>query len=160
MADLRAAFEEAGYAEVATYVQSGNVIFSSTTGSPSAVADRLEPLLSARFGFDLDIAVRTAAQLAAIARDNPLVRPGGDRASLHVAFLRSRPKAAAVRALSETDFGRDELVVKGSDIYLRYLDGVARSKMNTAVFERALGTPATVRTWKVVTRLNELARRP
>jgi uncharacterized protein (DUF1697 family) len=67
-----------------------------------------------------------------------------------------RPTAAAKHALAGRTFGDDEFVVRGGEIYLRNPHGVAGSKMNTAVFERELGTPGTVRTWKVVTRLDEL----
>jgi uncharacterized protein (DUF1697 family) len=101
--------------------------------------------------------VRTTGQLAKVTKSNPLLKRGGDTAGLHVAFLKSRPSAAAARTLAGYEFGRDEFVLRGAELYLRYPDGVARSKMSPPLFERALGTPATVRSWKVVAKVAELS---
>ena len=158
MAELRAALTNAGFVDVATHLQSGNVVLRTTKRSPTAVADQIEGLVAAEFGVNADVMVRSADQLAKIIRANPLARGRSGPETLHVAFLKSRPVAAATRGLADRTFGDDEFVIHGTEIYLRYPNGVARSKMNPALFEGALGTPGTVRTWKVVTRLNELAR--
>ena len=157
MGDLRVALTDAGFTEVTTHLQSGNVVFGSTKRSPTAVASAVERLVSAEFGVDVDVMARTAGALAKIAATNPLAPRRADSVGLHVAFLRARPGAAAKRAFSGRTFGDDEFVIRDTEVYLRYAHGVAASKMNTALFEGGLGTPATVRTWKVVTRLNELA---
>jgi uncharacterized protein (DUF1697 family) len=157
MADLRATLTEAGYSDVTTHLQSGNVVFASRARKPSAVADAVEALVQRDFGIDVDVMVRTGAELAKIADTNPLLRRRGGAANLYVAFLKSRPTAAATRALGGYDFGREEFALRGTELYLRYPDGVANSKMSTPLFERTLGTPGTVRTWKVVTRLVELS---
>jgi uncharacterized protein (DUF1697 family) len=157
MAELRATLTDAGFGDVATHLQSGNVVLRSARRSPTAVEKRIEELVGAQFGVDADVMVRSADQLAKIVRGNPMARGHAGPEKLHVAFLKSRPAPAATRALTGRSFGDDEFVVRGTEIYLRYPNGIAGSKMNTALFEGALGTPGTVRTWKVVTRLNELA---
>jgi uncharacterized protein (DUF1697 family) len=102
--------------------------------------------------------VRTAAELTKITRANPWQRSRAGPAAVHVAFLASKPPAAGVRTLAGTDFGRDEFVLRGTEIYLRYATGATQgSKMSAGYFERALGVRATQRTWKVVTKLQELA---
>ena len=158
MAELRAALTNAGFGDVVTHLQSGNVVLRSAKRSPKAVADQIEEMVAAEFGVHAEVMVRTADQLAKIVRANPLARERIGPETLHVAFLKSRPVAAATRGLAGQTFGDDEFVIRGTEIYLRYPNGVAGSKMNTALFEGALGTPGTVRTWKVVTRLNDLAR--
>jgi len=157
MGDLRVALADAGFTDVATHLQSGNVILGSTKRSPTAVATAVERLVSAEFGVDIDVVARTAGELAKIAAKNPLVSRPKDSAGLHVAFLKARPGAAARRAFSGRTFGDDEFVIRDTEVYLRYPHGVAASTMNPALIESGLGTPATVRTWKVVTRLDELA---
>ena len=157
MGDLRVALADAGFTDVATYLQSGNVVLRSTKRSPAAVATGVERLVSAEFGVDIDVMARTAAQLAKIAAKNPLAPRPADSAGLHVAFLKARPGAAAKRAFSGRTFGDDEFVIRDTEVYLRFPNGVAASNMNTALFQGGLGAPATVRTWKVVTRLDELA---
>jgi uncharacterized protein (DUF1697 family) len=157
MGNLRVALTDAGFTDVATHLQSGNVVLGSTKRSPSAVATAVQQLVSAEFAVDIDVMVRTAGDLAKIAAKHPLAPRRADSGALHVAFLKARPGAAARRDFSGRTFGDDEFVIQDTEVYLRYPNGVAASKMNTALFEGGLGTPATVRTWKVVTRLNELA---
>jgi uncharacterized protein (DUF1697 family) len=157
MAGLRSVLTDAGFDNVTTHLQSGNVVLRSSKRSGTAVAKEIEQLVGSEFAVNADVMVRTEPELAKIVKGNPLARGGTGPEKLHVAFLKGRPKAAATLALAGSTFGDDEFVVRGTEIYLRYPNGVAGSKMNTAVFERALGTPGTVRTWKVVTRLNELA---
>jgi uncharacterized protein (DUF1697 family) len=156
MAGLRSALTDVGFGDVTTHLQSGNVIVRSSKRSPTAVAAHIEDLVSAEFGVEADVMVRTADQLAKIVRANPLARGRAGPENLHVAFLKRRP-TTATRQLAGRTFGDDEFVIRGTEIYLRYPNGVAGSTMNTAVFEKALGTSGTVRTWKVVTRLDELA---
>jgi uncharacterized protein (DUF1697 family) len=157
MGDLRVALTDAGFTDVATHLQSGNVVLGSTKRSPSAVATAVQQLVSAEFAVDIDVMVRTAGDLAKIAAKHPLAPRHADAGALHVAFLKARPGTAARRAFSGRTFGDDEFVIRDTEVYLRYPHGVAASKMNTALFEGGLGTPATVRTWKVVTRLDEIA---
>jgi uncharacterized protein (DUF1697 family) len=158
MADLRAALDEAGYGEVTTHLQSGNVVLSARERSADAAGRALEDVLRERMDLDIDVIVRTAAQLEQALGANPLHGRGVDTKTLHVGFLKSKPKAAAARALDGADFGRDEFALVGRELYLRYPDGQGRSKMSGAFFERALATPMTVRNWAVVTKLAELAR--
>lgn len=156
MGDLRLALTDVGFTDVVTHLQSGNVVLGSTKRSPAAVATSVERLVAREFGVDTDIVVRTAGEFAKVASKHPLARRGKDSAVLHVAFLKTRPPTAAKRAFAERTFGADEFVIRNTEVYLRYPQGVAASKMNAALFQGGLGTPATVRTWKVVTRLNEL----
>ena len=158
MAELRALLSDAGYTEVSTHLQSGNVVLSTRSRSSGAVERALEELLTGAFGFEVAVMVRTSGQLAKVTENNPLLRRGGDTTGLHVAFLKQRPSAAAARALAGLERGRDELALRGEELYLRYPDGVARSKMSPPLFERTLGVPATVRTWKVVAKVAELSR--
>ena len=157
MADLRRVLTDAGFSHVTTHLQSGNVVLKSAKRSSTAVAREIEQRVQAKFGVDTDVMARTASELAKIVSGNPLARGRTGAGALHVAFLKSPPTTAARRALSGRTFGDDEFVIRGREIFLRYPHGVAGSKMNTALFEGALGTPGTVRTWKVVTCLNDLA---
>jgi uncharacterized protein (DUF1697 family) len=157
MAGLRVALSDAGFSDVTTHLQSGNVVLVTPKRSPKAVAAAVEHVVRAEFGVEIDVMVRTGGELAKIATANPLARRDVDHGTLHVAFLKTRPAAAALRAFAGRKFGDDEFVIRGAEVYLRYTHGVAGSKMNTAMFEGGLGTSATVRTWKVVSRVNELA---
>lgn len=157
MADVRAALAEAGYADVTTHLQSGNVVLDTRERRPDAVERSIEKALRRGLDLEIDVVVRSASALAKVAAANPFLDRGADPATLHVAFLKSKPAAAGARALREADFGRDEFVLRGAELYLRYPEGLGRSKMTPAFFERTLRTPATVRNWNVVNKLVELA---
>jgi uncharacterized protein (DUF1697 family) len=156
MADLRAVLTEAGHTDVTTHLQSGNVILETRERSPDTVARSIEETLGTGLDLDIDVIVRKASDLTKVAKNNPFLGRGADPATLYVAFLKSKPAAAAARALKDADFGRDEFVLRGAELYLRYPGGYGRSKMTGATFERVLRTPVTVRNWKVVTKLVEL----
>src|SRR5690348_15208602 len=97
MAELRACIESAGFTDVATYIQSGNVVFGAPAGgSAAALTGTLEPLLSQRFGFALTVVVRSRAQMRAVVAAAP-DGFGGDLHRCDVIFLKRplRPAEAA-----------------------------------------------------------------
>jgi uncharacterized protein (DUF1697 family) len=159
MADLRAALATAGYPDVATHVQSGNLLVTTRVGAARLSRD-VETALRAQLGLDIDAIVRTAAQLRAVLAANPFLAEGLPTPALHVGYAKRKPARAAATALAERDFGRDRAVVSGADVYLCYPDGQGRSKMTGATLEKILGVPITVRNWNVTTALAERAAAP
>ena len=154
MAALRELVEELGGVDVTTYVQSGNVVFRSPERSAAKVERGLEKRISADFGLDVKVLVRTGRELAKIVAGNPFDEAPDD---VHVAFLGEKPSAARVREL-DPEFGLpDEFHVAGREVYARYPKGYGRTKINNAWFEKQLGVAATTRNWRTVTKLAELA---
>lgn len=153
MADLRAAVHDAGFPDAITYLQSGNLVLTSP-GPAATIAGAVERAIASALGFSTHAMVRAAPQMQAIASPPPTIDP--DPVGLAVAFCKSRPTAAARDALAARDFGRDHATPHGTECYLRYPDGMGRSKMTGAVLERVLGVPVTVRNWKVTRALAEL----
>ncbi|MDA0365926.1 MAG: DUF1697 domain-containing protein [Chloroflexi bacterium] len=144
MADLRELCEALGFERVATYIQSGNVVFASDA-TPDAVQRRIEAAIAERFGFPVDVAVRTHAELAAVAADHPLAPPGPNEAFLHVFFLGGDPDPERVTALDPGRFAPDEMLLRGRELYVHYANGAGRSKL---AFD--FGVPATARNWRTV----------
>jgi uncharacterized protein (DUF1697 family) len=157
MADVRAAAVDAGCHDVSSYLQSGNLVFETRTLTSTSVGSALEKVFAKGLQLDIDVIVRSASELARIAAKNPLFDPELDPKLMHVAFLKHKPTAAAARSVKDAAFGRDEFVLLGAELFLRYPEGSGRSKMSAAFFEKKLGTPATARNWRVVTALAELA---
>ena len=156
MADLRRSLESAGYPDVETYVQSGNLLVSTRVGAARLAAD-VEAALSADLGLEVDAIVRTGAQLRTVVSKNPFLPEGTPTTALHVGYCKSKPSTAAVRALADRDFGRDRAKVAGAEVYLCYPDEQGRSKMSGAALEKVLGVAITVRNWNVTTALAERA---
>lgn len=153
MPDLRRVFEQAGCTDVASYIQSGNVVFSAD-GERNELARRLEDAVARELGVESTIVLRRAAELAKLVRAQPF---GNDTSKTHVVFLAKRPSAAAVRALRAEDVTPDEAHVAGSDLVVHLPNGVQGARLTGALVERRLGVPGTMRTWRTVERLAELA---
>jgi uncharacterized protein (DUF1697 family) len=148
MADLRALFERVGAEDVATYVQSGNVVFASA--EPQAgLARTIERRIAADLGLEIAVQLRTRAQLAKAVRENPYA--GHELAALHVTFLAERPERGRVRALDPSRSEPDEFHVAGREVYLYCPNGYGVSKLSNAWFEKQLDVAATTRNWRTVT---------
>jgi uncharacterized protein (DUF1697 family) len=156
MPDLRALFAALGAEDVATYVQSGNVIFKSADG-PGELTDAIEKRIRRDLGLDVTILLRTRPQLAKVLARNQFADEGKEQAKLHVTFLAEKPDYARVRALDPERAEPDEFRVVGQEIYLHCPNGYGRSKLTNAYFEKRLGVAATTRNWKTVRKLAELA---
>ena len=74
-----------------------------------------------------------------------------------MAFLAAKPERKAVAALESLDIAPEGVEVVGSDVFLHYPNGLGRAKLTGALLERRLGVPGTVRNWRTVTRLAEMA---
>jgi uncharacterized protein (DUF1697 family) len=159
MKQLAALFEGLGYDDVVTYIQSGNVVFSTGSRSANAVARAIEAGIERELGIDVSTLVRSKAELARILRTNPFLRTKADPAKLHVTFLAAKPSAASVRKAGELDRGSDEFRVVGREVYLHCPNGYGTTKINNTFFERKLETVATTRNWNTVNRLVELSAR-
>jgi uncharacterized protein (DUF1697 family) len=160
MKELAAMFEDAGCRDVRTYIQSGNVVYRAWPALARRVPALIEKAIAERFGFDVPIVIRTAAEIDGVVRGNPFLKAGADPKTLHVGFLRDRPSKSQVAALDPDRSPPDEFVVRGGEIYLRLPNGVARSKLTSQYFDSRLKTITTARNWRTVLKLQEMARNP
>jgi uncharacterized protein (DUF1697 family) len=158
MADLRALFADAGYGNVRTYVQSGNVVLDSTA-TPAELERQAATLISDRFGFEVPVVVRTRRQLAAVVKLNPLGDVADNPKRYQVSFLSAKPGAKTIEMLQAAAVGQERVVAHGREIYAWHPDGVARSKLWNALAGKGLGPGviATARNWTTVVTLLEMA---
>jgi uncharacterized protein (DUF1697 family) len=156
MPALREALEDDGFADVATYLQSGNVVLAAS-GSAADVGKRCERVIEKSFGLDIDVVVRTRAQLARVVELNPLDDVAKNPKRYQVSFLSAKPSATVVRKLEEVAAPSERVVCSGREIYAWHPDGVARSRLWTMLAGRGLGVTATARNWTTVASLLELA---
>jgi len=149
MNDLRTLFEKLGHANVRTYIQSGNVVFTAKAGAPARVRSAIEQGIERAFGLEVAVLLRKPAELAKVLDRNPF---GADA---YVTFLDDLPDKKRVAALDPAPYRPDEFVVDGRNVFVRCPNGYGRTKINNTFFERALATKATTRNWKTVTTLHE-----
>lgn len=157
MERLRALWTEAGFGDVRTYVQSGNVVFSAS-GTPGKWLPAIERLLTGQTRLPVSVVVRSKAEWQKLIAANPWVgQPGVDPSKLHVMFLRDSPSKAAWQKLAQADAGGDAYQVVGKQIYLHCPGGYGTSKLVNNRLERLPGVTATTRNWNTVGKLLELA---
>jgi len=157
MPALREALTGAGFTEVQTYVQSGNVVLSSRHRRPDSVAAVVRELVREHFDVDQPVVIRTPAQIRALVGGNPFGAAGVERPKLlHVVFLTGPPDPDGVERLHTTELTRDVVRVVGEDLYVDYGDAVHGSKLTPAYFKRHLQVDGTARNWRTVLALAEM----
>ena len=159
MAPLRAMFEEAGCSRVSSYIQSGNIVFEAEDELAERVPAAIAAAISRRYGYAISVVTRRADELGSVVAGNPFLRAGADPATLHVGFLADFPEPGNVAALDGDRSPPDRFAVLGREIFLHCPDGLAGTKLSNRYFEAALKTRNTVRNWRTVLALVELARR-
>jgi uncharacterized protein (DUF1697 family) len=152
MAELRSLLTQDGFGEVATYLQSGNVLLSSSL-SPEAAARRCEALIAERFGLQIRAVVRTHVELAAVVRANPLPEAAADPKRYQVTFLESAPAPDIAARLAAAATPEERFAVIGREIYAWHPEGIARSRLATLLAGRGFKVAATARNWITVTAL-------
>jgi uncharacterized protein (DUF1697 family) len=160
MPELRTVLGEAGFVGVRTYVQSGNVVLRSRA-SPGKVGAEAERVIAEHFGFDVDVIVRTAEELAEVVARNPLADVAENPKRYQVSFLDAEPDPEVLEKISGLSVDGERLVVIGREAYTWHPDGVARSKLWAKMASvGGLGVRATARNWTTVTTLLEMAGEP
>jgi uncharacterized protein (DUF1697 family) len=164
MADLRRVVAALGHTDVATYIQSGNVVFAGAGPDPAAVAAALERVIAAELGVPAAVVVLTRDELAAVVAGNPFPAAEDPR-RLHVTFTATEidPGTAAAVAAEEQRArqrgGRDEVRVRGRVLYLHTPDGLGRSELAARLARTASGVVGTTRNWATVTALLAMLER-
>ncbi|MBL0884936.1 DUF1697 domain-containing protein [Myceligenerans indicum] len=158
--DLRGAALDAGFADVRTLLNSGNVVLTPGTSNadlPGDIADLLSARLAERIGTEVPALALTADRLRAIGAANPFpaaARDDPSRLQVHVPF--GEVDETGIAQLDLRHPGREHLGVAAGVVYVHYVDGIGRSKLTTAVLDKAAGTTMTARNWNTITRLREM----
>ena len=126
MADLRAAFESMGFADVATYIASGNVLFRAPRQKREELAARIESELTRRFGIELKVVLLTEAQLKDVIEGAPRGF-GADTHRCDVIFLRKPLTAKRAFGVIETREGVDRAWPGKGVVYFSRLAAKATS---------------------------------
>lgn len=158
---LRAVYESLGLADVRTLLQSGNVLFRSRLTDRRALVKRIAQEIERQLRLNVEVILRTLAEVATIVERGPVLSPRADSRKLLVMFLSAVPDAAAQAALLKWHKSKDlkEMIeLRGPEIYLYYPDGVGRSKLTNAVIEGKLDTSGTARNWNTLVKLVEAGR--
>lgn len=156
MGRLRELVAELGLDHPETYVQSGNLVFTTDLDETGTVRS-LETVLHHEFGFEVPVICRSADEIEAVSSAHPFSDLGVDDRLLQVAFLDRSPDQPIESLIEADEYAPDRFRGAGREVYLAYPDGSARSKLGHALLESRLGVSATLRNWRTVSKLARMA---
>ena len=157
MADLRAALADAGFEDVKTYVQSGNVALTAKERSPAKVGRRVEQAIEKAFGFDVAVVVRSREEIAALIEDDPLGDVATNPTYRVVVFLADKLDRERLADVDPADFAPEAFALRDYEIVMWAPDGQRDSKLVKTLTEKRSGVVGTARNWKTVLKLLDLA---
>jgi uncharacterized protein (DUF1697 family) len=156
MKELRERMENAGYGNVRTYIQSGNVIFEHPSENERELRSAIAELLLSEFNVKSPVVLRSRDELAETVANSPYAVDPAEEKFLHVMFLGDLPSPEQLATLDPNRSPNDRWQVRGRDIYIHFKGGVAESKLTNAYFDSKLKTVSTGRNWRTVNKLLDM----
>jgi uncharacterized protein (DUF1697 family) len=156
MAELRALCADLGWTGVATYIQSGNLVFTAT-GKAREIEKVLEEAIEKAFALDVPVIVRSRAEWAKYPGLNPFPEAARDApAKLHLLLSKLPPASGAAEAIEARAKAGEQVRLVGDALWLHYPEGAGASKLTPSLIDRAIGSPGTARNYNSVIKLLEM----
>lgn len=154
MVELKAMFEEMGYKNVRTYIQSGNVVFESPKAKTETLCKKIEAALQKSLGYAVKIVIRTKEEIETIIVEYPFSKvKGHENFKTDVAFLSAVPDKAAIKELEALNTDDEMFKVSGGNVYSLRNKGFPDTLLGKGVIEKKLKVIATVRNWNTVNKI-------
>lgn len=158
MNELSKLLVNAGFINLKTYIQSGNLAFQFATGSLSTVNDILHSTIHEYFKLDIEVVTYSLDKFNQIIRDNPFLSQNGyNTDNIYITFMTSIPDKNYTRLLTDHPDLEDKFCIEDSVIYLFCPNGYGKTRFNNSFFEQKLKVSATTRNFKTITKMAELA---
>jgi uncharacterized protein (DUF1697 family) len=155
MADLRALVESLGYGDVRTLLNSGNIVFTVPGSAKGDAASRIEKAIETQLGISSRVTVITAAELAAVVEENPLLEIADNPSRLLIAVLNDKADRMRLEPLLKEDWTPDALAVGQRVAYMWCAGGLLESRLADRV-GRVLRDAVTTRNWATILKLHAL----
>ncbi len=157
MDELKALYESLGFKDVATYIQSGNVVFTGDGADVAQLTRRIENSFVQKCGFSTKVIVRTAAELQDIVAHNPFQdQPQKESKWVVVLFLATQPDRIALEDLQKSYDGPEEFYLIGQELFIYYPNGIGRSRLTVPLIDKKLKTTGTGRNWNTILQLQKM----
>ena len=158
MANLKSLYEDLGFKEVITYIQSGNVIFKADKTSGQTLEKIIEKKINEIFNMAVPVIIRRVREMKNVLANNPFLKMKGiDINKLHVTFLEKLPGQNELDNTKKYDYTPDRFIIAGREVFLYCPGGYGKTKLSNNFFESKLKVHATTRNWKTVNKLVEIA---
>jgi uncharacterized protein (DUF1697 family) len=161
MTDLSSLYYDLGFIEPETFIQSGNVIFSTDKELlVPEIATAIETAIQNNYSYDVPVMIRTVQEMRNLITSNPFIEEVNfDPAKIAVIFLHENPSESQIMKVADVDYPPDRFRIIGNEIYTFCPNGFGRTKIYTNFFENKMKVTGTARNWKTVTTLLGLAEK-
>lgn len=161
MIDLQTLYRKLGYNDAETYIQSGNVIFSSIADlAASEISSKIERAIRERFNYEIRVMIRKVEEIKKLEFVNPFLKMDNfDPSKMAVLFLDQEPSEAQVQKVMNIDYPPDKFKIAGSEIFIYCPNGFGKTKLYTNFFEKKMGVAGTGRNWRTINKLLEIAEK-
>jgi uncharacterized protein (DUF1697 family) len=153
MTDLKALYESLGFANVQTYIQSGNVAFESKETPTEELQQLIFDAIAAQYGFDVPNLLISPTEIKEALKNNPYQ----NIEKMYFVFLSETPKQEHIDRLSSLNFENEFYEIKNKVIYFYCPNGYGNAKLNTNFFEKKLKVSATTRNLRTTKKLIQMA---
>lgn len=158
MQDLRDMFENMGFENVQTYIQSGNVLFDSGESDPKVLSQSIEKKIESKFGHDVPVMIRTPNDLKKLINENPFDGENEDPFKLYITFFLEEPSSDKQKELKNLSSDIEKFDFIDGDLF-SLIDKKTDQKVNfsNGYVEKIIGIPGTGRNWRTVNKMVEMA---
>ena len=154
---LKTVLENAGFQNVRTYIQSGNVFVDSEEEHGASVGFKIKQEIFKELGLEVPVVVIGKEDLEECLKNNPYLKEKEcDTKKLYVAFISKELSSGALNDLKISQFKPDEAAIDKSRIYIKYAVGAGKTRLDQKYIEKKLNVVATIRNWNTVTTFLEM----
>ena len=159
MDQLRQLYLDLGFTNVRTYIQSGNVVFTTDQSEIKDIEGQITNEIKKQFGFEVPVLILCLKDLQEILFTNPIQHhiPEALVKDLYFTLLKDLPAKSVVETIESMDFSPAKLIVKSKVVFLFVPEGYGNTKLTNKLFETKFKTSATTRNWKTLNALVALA---
>ncbi len=160
MADLRSMLQKMGFKDISTYIQSGNVVFSSDEKDSQTLEEQIKKRIQDTFGFEVPVLVKSVAEFKKMIQQNPFTEAENlEKNQVYFVLLRDIPLKEKVAIFQKEEFKNEKFEFTTDCVYLLCQDGYGRAKLNNNLVERKLKVEATTRNYRTMAKLLEMAEK-
>lgn len=158
MDTLKTILENAGFTNVLTYIQTGNVWLSTPIAEAESVGFTIKQEIYKQLGLEVPVIVIAKTDLDSCLTQNPFLKEKDcDTKKWYVAFVSKKLQSQyALADLKMSQIKPDEVHIDGNKIFIKYAVGAGKTKLDQKYIEKKLGVIATIRNWNTVTQLHQL----
>ncbi len=154
MEELRKVFEDMGFKNVRSYIQSGNIIFEAPKTKDETLSSKIEKQLDKVYGYEVTVVIRTIPELEEIIKKYPFSKvKGHEEGKIYAAFLNREPDKNNVKELISLSSKNEMFHLNGKNLYILVNVSFPESLMGKNIVEKKLKVRATVRNWNTVNKL-------